>query len=161
MTLDDHNGTGSNSDANRYLVFRVGSESLATPLLSIREIVEPLPYRAVPNPHDYYLGLANLRGQIVGVIDLGIRLKFDPVVGTPGGAFLVFDVDGVCMAAYVTRVETVLVIEPSAISKGDQIDTVVPSRALVGIAQARDRLIPIIELSGLLESAPRQSVSSF
>lgn len=140
------------SDAHRYLVFRVGSEVLATPLLSVMEIVEPLPYRPVPNPHDYYLGLANLRGQIVGVIDLGIRFGVEPLVGKPGGALLVFDVDGVCMAAHVSHVETVLEIRAEDISEGSQIDMVIPPRALVGIAQCRDRLIPIIELSGLLEN---------
>lgn len=151
MSIEETAPSGRESDADRYLVFRVGSESLATPLLSIREIVEPLPYRTVPNPHAYYLGLANLRGQIVGVIDLGQRLGFDPVAGTGGGAFLVFEIDGVCMAAFVSRVETVMLFRPEAISAADPIDMAVPAAALVGMAQARDRIVPIIELGGLLE----------
>lgn len=140
------------SDDNRYLVFKVGQERLATPLLSVREIVEPLPYRVVPNPHNYYLGLANLRGQIVGVIDLGIRLGFQPVTGKSGGALIVFEQEGVCMAALVSCVESVLVVQNSAIDDGGQVDMVVPPQALVGIAQTREYILPIIELSGLLEN---------
>src|SRR4051812_3721492 len=94
---------------DRYLIFKVGGEALATPLLSVREIVEPLAYRSVPNPHSYYLGLANLRGQIVGVIDLGLRLGLDPVASDEEGIFLIFDAGGTSMAGFVNRVESVMV----------------------------------------------------
>lgn len=142
----------ADAEGDRYLIFRVGPEILATPLLSVREIVEPLPYRSVPNPHDYYLGLSNLRGQIVGVIDLGMRLGLEPVYGKPGGAFLIFEVEGgICMAAYVTCVESVRAIEQSQIASGGKVDMVVPPKALVGIALTKDRLLPVVELSGLLE----------
>lgn len=137
-------------DEDRFLVFRIGKESFAAPLLSIREIVEPLAYRPVPNFHDYFLGLANLRGQIVGVLDLGRRFGLDPVAGSKESVFLVFDVDGTSMAGLVHSVETVAVIPPSAVSRKSQVDIAIPAAAWGGIAQFASRLLPVVHLQELI-----------
>src|SRR4051812_12524187 len=79
---------------DRYLIFCIQTERFAAPLLSIREIVEPLPYRPVPNPRSYFLGLSNLRGQIVGVLDLGLCFGLNPVSLSSEAVFLIFDIDG-------------------------------------------------------------------
>jgi purine-binding chemotaxis protein CheW len=140
------------NNADRYLIFRIGKERMGAPLLSIREIVEPLPFRKVPNKHDYYLGLANLRGQIVGVIDLAMRLGFEPIHNSSEGALLVFDVGSGSIAAYVSQVENVTSFEENIITKEGKIDTMIPSKAILGIAKTPKELLPLIELSNLIET---------
>lgn len=141
------------SEGDRYLIFRISGEAFAAPLLSIREIVEPLPYRAVPNMNDYFLGMANLRGQIMGVLDLGRRFGLKQVAGSKDGVYLVFEVDGTVMAGFANQVESVLVIPPESIVHDHKVDLTIPLAASGGIAKSTMGLLPIVHLPEILKSA--------
>ncbi|PZT47562.1 chemotaxis protein CheW [Helicobacter valdiviensis] len=56
------------------VAFVVGSEEFAVPILSIQEIIKPLEYTRVPGVPNYVLGVFNMRGWVVPLINL--RLKF-------------------------------------------------------------------------------------
>lgn len=139
------------NDDDRYLIFRIGTQSFAAPLLTIREIVAPLVYRHVPNLHDYFLGLANLRGQIIGILDLGRR--FELATGpNPEPIFLVFDIEGSTMAGIVNQVESVMTIPKDQIVHECRIAMKVPPLALQGFANTADKLLPIVHLPLLVSS---------
>lgn len=151
------NATGPSGDLtadNRYLIFRIATETFATPLLSIREIVVPLAYKKVPNPYSYFVGLANLRGQIIGVLDLGLRFDLLPVGEDKSGALLIFESQGGMMGGLVHQVEHVMIIEENAIVHEhlDGSKRHIPSAAFGGIAKTADRLLPILNLSALAAS---------
>lgn len=140
-------------EGDRYLIFRICGEAFAAPLLSIREIVEPLVYQPVPNDHDYFLGMANLRGQIIGVLDLGRRFGLKPVAEDKEGVFLVFEVDGTVVAGLASRVDSVLVIHSDTIVHDHQVDLTIPHEARGGIAKSSMGLLPIVHLPEVLRSA--------
>jgi len=54
--------------------FVVGEEEFAVPILSIQEIIKPIEWTRVPFVPDYVLGVFNLRGNVLPLIDL--RKKF-------------------------------------------------------------------------------------
>ena len=54
--------------------FIVGDEEFAVPILSIQEIIKPIEWTRVPFTPDYVLGVFNLRGNVLPLIDL--RVKF-------------------------------------------------------------------------------------
>jgi purine-binding chemotaxis protein CheW len=54
--------------------FMVGDEEFAVPILSIQEIIKPIEYTRVPKTPPYVLGVFNLRGSVIPLIDL--RMKF-------------------------------------------------------------------------------------
>jgi purine-binding chemotaxis protein CheW len=54
--------------------FIVGNEEYAIPILNIQEIIKPIDYTRVPSVPDYVLGVFNLRGNVIPLIDL--RKKF-------------------------------------------------------------------------------------
>ncbi|MDH5465334.1 MAG: chemotaxis protein CheW, partial [Thiovulaceae bacterium] len=54
--------------------FIVGEEEFTVPILSIQEIIKPIEFTRVPHTPDYVLGVFNLRGTVIPLIDL--RSKF-------------------------------------------------------------------------------------
>lgn len=58
----------------RAVVFRVGEARLALPLTSVREVVMPRPLSRVPRAPEAVLGIMNLRGRVVAVVDLLLAL---------------------------------------------------------------------------------------
>jgi purine-binding chemotaxis protein CheW len=78
----------STADAPRLLLFGVGGRLCACELDAIREIV---PYRQatrLPGAPPFVTGLINLRGSILTVMDLGLRLGGSPIDPTRGSIVL-------------------------------------------------------------------------
>jgi len=60
--------------AGKYLTFFLGRESYGLPVIKVREIIRFLVPTHVPQMPDYVVGVINLRGKIIPVVNL--RLKF-------------------------------------------------------------------------------------
>lgn len=58
----------------RSIVFRVGHARCALPLTSVREVVVPQPLSQVPRAPEAVLGIMNLRGRVVAVVDTVMAL---------------------------------------------------------------------------------------
>ncbi len=59
---------------DRYLCFRLAEQSFGVPIERVREIVEMQEITPVPHMPEYLKGVVNLRGQIIPVIDLRLRM---------------------------------------------------------------------------------------
>ena len=74
-TFEPHVITGARlAEARRTLLFRVGSAVYGCDIDDIREIVPHREATRLPGAPPYVQGLINLRGTIVTVLDLGVRL---------------------------------------------------------------------------------------
>jgi purine-binding chemotaxis protein CheW len=72
--------TGTNDkkvseDIVQLVGFIVGDEEFAVPILSIQEIIKPIEWTRVPFVPDYVLGVFNLRGNVLPLIDLRKKFK--------------------------------------------------------------------------------------
>jgi purine-binding chemotaxis protein CheW len=137
------------SHENRYLLFEVGKELYGTPLLDVREVVEYQEPKFMPNMVSHFVGVINIRGSIVGVIDLRKRFgeKSNSNVKT---AMLVSDTPQGTIAAIVDRVDSVISIDQKSIDEKPPVVTSVKQDYLTGVAKAKDRLVTIVELQKLL-----------
>ena len=64
-----------NRSANRFLTIILGRESYALSAINVREIIRPVEISPVPRSPKHLLGVINLRGKIIPVVDL--RIRFD------------------------------------------------------------------------------------
>ncbi|EAI4358204.1 purine-binding chemotaxis protein CheW, partial [Campylobacter upsaliensis] len=55
--------------------FVVGDEEYAIPILNIQEIIKPIEFTRVPSVPDYVLGVFNMRGNVMPLIDLAQRFN--------------------------------------------------------------------------------------
>ncbi len=68
------NNKQTDENINQFLLFYLGGELYATPLLQVKEIVKLMPTKKIPFMKNYFKGLINLRGQVISVIDLRMKL---------------------------------------------------------------------------------------
>ncbi len=59
---------------NKYLTFGLKEEEYAIPILNVKEIIGMMSITKVPRLPEYIIGVLNLRGKIVPVLDLRLRL---------------------------------------------------------------------------------------
>lgn len=80
------------SSETQYVTFALGSEVFAVPVAVVREILDHEDAFRIPNGPDYLVGLRDVRGQGVPVIDLRLKLGLSRTVPTPHTRVLVVDI---------------------------------------------------------------------
>jgi purine-binding chemotaxis protein CheW len=79
------------NDSNSYLSFRIGNEYFAAHVAQIINIVEVPKITKVPHSPEYMLGVMNLRGAVLPVIDTRIKFGMPPSEISSGTCILVVD----------------------------------------------------------------------
>lgn len=138
------------ADQNKYLLFRLGLDLYGTPLLGVREVIQPLTPKAIPNTVPYFMGLINLRGQVMGVVDLRVRFEYFSDWESYNQAYLVFDTEVGPIAAIVDKVEAVVKIDDANMHKKPNIRSQVPVEYLIGAATYQERIVTLIDLNRTL-----------
>ena len=102
--------TPKEEDADiRFLKFYLGAHAFAVPLTMLAEVLRPLAIARVPLAPSCLLGLANLRGAVLPVLDVRTSLKV-PVASSPSARILVLSLDRP-IGFLVDRVANVIVAE--------------------------------------------------
>ena len=76
------------------VVFGLGAEEFALPVTTVREILDHRTAYRVPHAPDWFLGLTDVRGSSVPMVDLRVRLGLPPVEATLTTRVLVVDMAG-------------------------------------------------------------------
>ena len=134
-------------EANTYLVFSLMGGHYATQLLSVREVVEFKEPKSLPNTSPAFLGVINIRGEIIGVIDLSARLG-GKQVQSARPSLLVVDTAQGAVAALVDEVLSVVTIDPKTIDSNSNKNS--NGDAVEGIAQLDKSLVTIVNLKSIV-----------
>ena len=143
----------------RYLIFRVNKELYGAPLLGIREVIEPQATKTIPNTVSFFNGVINLRGQVVGVIDLRKRFGCAPV-DHPRNVVVVFDTEAGPLGALVDEIDGVARIPYGDVETGAVVRSFVPPEFLIGIGKQEGRLVSLIHFHALLGSEELRGMSA-
>jgi purine-binding chemotaxis protein CheW len=108
--------------------------------------VQPQTPKHVPNTVPYFKGLINIRGQVVGLVDLRVRFGYQSTENAKQ-ALLVFDTEAGPIAATVDHVEAVIRTEDKDIHKNPNIQSQVPMEFMIGVIHHQDRLVTLIDLN--------------
>ncbi len=74
---------------HKYLSFRVASEEYAVSLMDIKEIIKPRETTEIPHAPAFVRGIISLRGTIVPVLDMRLRLGFPPSTDSARERFII------------------------------------------------------------------------
>ena len=85
------NGTNEIS-SQQYVTFSLGEELFGVEVSRTREILSLTPVTKVPQTPDYLLGVINLRGQVVPVVDMRLKLGLPAGAETEDTCIIVVDV---------------------------------------------------------------------
>ena len=105
--LDEQTGM----DYDRYLEFNLGVEKFAIPLLSVKEVIAVPETTNVPFTPEYYLGIMNLRGQVLSIIDLRKRMKVTPKENNSETAVIIVDLEYTHLGVIVDSINRVIAID--------------------------------------------------
>jgi purine-binding chemotaxis protein CheW len=105
--LEDH---AEDAMEGKYLTFQITEESYAVPIRSVIEIVKLQPITAIPELAGYMKGIINLRGKIIPVMDVRLRLEKPAQPYNDRTCIVVVDINHSLAGLIVDQVSEVLTI---------------------------------------------------
>ncbi|MCX6108536.1 MAG: chemotaxis protein CheW [Proteobacteria bacterium] len=135
----------ASSHHSRYLRFRLAEEDFAIPLLSIREVVAMPETTRVPHTPAHFLGIMNLRGQIISIFDLRSKLGFKSERSSET-AVVICDFEPLRFGVVVDSVEAVMTLDDADIAPRPDVETRVNSEYIQGVAKRDQRLVLLLDL---------------
>jgi len=134
-------------DDEQVVIFRLDKEEFGAPIASVQEIVRvPEALVRVPQAPSFVEGVINLRGSVLPVIDLRLRLGLNQVERTDRQRIMVFLISDVRTGFIVDQVAEVLKIPKAAIEASPQLSDQ-QSRLLSRMAnlEKQKRMVQLID----------------
>jgi purine-binding chemotaxis protein CheW len=136
----------ANTNRERFLSFSLGCEEYAVPLLAVREVIALPEFTPVPYTPSYFLGIMNLRGQVISIMDLRQKLGIKPGADTET-AVIICDLNGASIGVVVDSVNTVLNPDSADVSEKPEIQSNRPTDYITGVYRKDKKLILFLDLS--------------
>jgi purine-binding chemotaxis protein CheW len=138
----------------QFLAFLVGRDEYAVPILKVREIFAFEDATRVPATPSWIRGVVNLRGQVLPVIDLAVKLGLPPTVVSLRSCVVVFEltIDGqaTCVGALVDEVSQVLELAEREIEPPPSFGTQIRVEYLVGATLSNGRFALLLDTDRVL-----------
>ncbi|HVK60619.1 MAG TPA: chemotaxis protein CheW [Bdellovibrionales bacterium] len=134
----------------RHLCFSLGEEEYAVPLAHVREVIE-LP-EVTPMPHSpaHYRGIMNLRGQILSIIDLRLKIKGSKQEASNTSAVIILDFESFFVGVVVSSVNRVVPFEVDEIKEPPRLENSHKLDYIGGVVQRDKKLILVLDVAKAL-----------
>lgn len=140
--------------ASQYLTFLLDGEEYGIEILGVQEIKGWESCTQIPNTPDYVLGVINLRGSVIPVIDL--RRRFGMSAREFGKLTVVIvvraeiDERTKTMGFVVDAVSDVYNIEPEQMRPAPELESTLDTRFIRGLATVDDKMIILLDLDHIV-----------
>ncbi len=132
------------------LTFCIGNETFAIDVGQTREVLDNISITGVPQTPDYMLGVINLRGNVVPVIDMRLKFGLAAKEKTIDTCIIVLDVDidgePVVIGALADSVREVLDIKSDQIEPPPRLGSKLNTEFIKGMGNVNDNFVIILEI---------------
>jgi len=146
-----HASLSSNqSPVNQYLSFTLGEEQYGVDILKVQEIRDYGSVTRVPDAPEYIKGVINLRGTIIPVMDLRLRMNMPYVEYGSSTVMIVLNLDVRVIGIVVDAVSDVISLEADHILPPPEFGTAVDTRAISGISTFDGGMVMLLDIDALM-----------
>jgi len=149
MSLSAQNET--HSGTIELASFFVGEALCGMDILKVQEINKLIEMTRVPQAPDYVLGILNLRGEIVTIIDLGKKLGLKSTEISDKTRNIIVNSKGEHIGLMVEKISDVVQAEFEKIEAPPANIGGVQGKYFTGVLKTKDRLIGILDVGKVLE----------
>jgi len=142
--------------AGKYVILKLAGERYGIPVLDVREIIRMTDIRPMPMMPNYIKGVINLRGNVIPIVDLRLKLSMESVAYTDRMCIIIVDVAGHAGSTKVGII-TDTVIEVSDIKESVIVDTPsfgnqVNTSYIIGMAKMTEGVTTLLDIEKVLSN---------
>lgn len=143
---------------SQYLTFVLREEHFAVEIFSVREVIDVATLTVIPRMPDYLCGVINLRGNVVPVVDLGLKLGMAPFSRTVNTCIMIVEieveergqVEKMAMGMLTDSVLDVLDIKGEDVENVPRMGTRINTEFIKGMGRHGDKFIILLHIAAIL-----------
>jgi purine-binding chemotaxis protein CheW len=149
--------------AHQVLTFCVGAETYGVDILRVQELRGWVPVTRIPQSPPHVLGVLNLRGSIVPIIDLRVRFSLEQVRFTPMTVIVVLSMMSSSgrreFGLVVDSVADVVDLDASDLKETPSLGITAGTEYIRGLATVADRMLILLDVDELIRRDMGQAES--
>ena len=140
------------NNSNAYLTFALGEEKFAIPVDHVQEVVEFGQVTKVPNAPSYMLGIINLRGRVLPLLDTKLKLGLSATTLTSKCRIMILDIltaddKSFQIGAMVDFAREVIEIDNSEIQEAPEFEDLRTTAPITGIVNHQGDITMIMDIT--------------
>ncbi|WP_218353199.1 chemotaxis protein CheW [Alteromonas lipotrueiana] len=145
-----NNTQDSNDQVLQWVTYRLGDETYGINVMQVQEVLRYTEIAPVPGAPDYVLGIINLRGNVVTVIDTRSRFGLPPSDTTDNTRIVIIESDEQVVGILVDSVAEVVYLKSSDIDSAPNVGTEESAKFIQGVSNREGELLILVDLNKLL-----------
>jgi len=149
------NQNSSKGDTLEIISFHLSDQVFSVDIMSVREIRGWAPVTPLAHSPRHVLGVINLRGTVIPVIDMAIRLGLDPIKPTERSAIIVADVRKQLVGLLVEYVSDMITVSTEQMQSVPEIGSSEIQNMTSAVISQDDQMISHLDLDAVLTEVGR------
>jgi len=141
---------GTDTRRSRWVTFSLEGETYGVNVMQVQEVLKLTEVAPVPGAPAYVLGIINLRGNVVTVVDTRRLFDLPPRSADDATRIVILEVERQVVGILVDSVAEVVELDTSLVETAPTVGSEEGSRYIQGVYSQDDRLIILVDLSRLL-----------
>ncbi len=145
-----NNVAANNDEVLQWVTYKLGEETYGINVMQVQEVLRHTEIAPVPGAPDYVLGIINLRGNVVTVIDTRSRFGLPPSDITDNTRIVIIESDDQVVGILVDSVAEVVYLRSSEIDSAPNVGTEESAKFIQGVSNRDGELLILVDLNRLL-----------
>lgn len=151
MAIDDKKGILLESGTNELEIieFGIGGDTFGINVIKVREVINPVPVTRTPKIHPHVMGIIQLRGEVLSVINLAQALGYPPSEHPEQDKLIIAELNQMKVAFYVHTVSRIHRISWEQIEKPSELARGVEN-STTGVVKMGERFILLLDFEKIV-----------
>ncbi len=136
------------------VAFHVCGQEFCVEVVKVREVRSWAPATTLPHAPPELLGVINLRGSVLPIVDLASRLGYPAAQPTSRHAIMVVEIGTKVVGLLVESVSDIFSVDRGEIQKAPEVVTGETDPLVVGFITANDRMISMLAVDRIIRTEP-------
>jgi purine-binding chemotaxis protein CheW len=146
-------GAAEVTSLREFLAFKLGDEEYGIDILRVQEIRSYEQPTRIAGAPPFIKGVVNLRGVIVPIVDMRIRLKLESVSYDSFTVVIVLNIGSRIVGMVVDAVSDVITLTPEQIRPVPEFNSAIDSDHLLAVGSIDERMLILIDIEKLMSAA--------
>uniref|UniRef100_A0A486XVD0 Positive regulator of CheA protein activity (CheW) n=1 Tax=Rheinheimera sp. BAL341 TaxID=1708203 RepID=A0A486XVD0_9GAMM len=144
----------------QWVTFKLQDETYGINVMQVQEVLRYTEIAPVPGSPDYVLGIINLRGNVVTVIDTRSRFGLEPADVTDNSRIVIIEAERQVIGILVDSVAEVVYLKQSEVDTAPNVGTDESARFIQGVSNREGELLILVDLNKLLSDEEWEEIGA-
>jgi purine-binding chemotaxis protein CheW len=145
----------------QWVTFRLGDEKYGINVMQVQEVLRVTEIAPVPGAPSYVLGIINLRGNVVTVIDTRDRFGLMPIATDDASRIVIIETEAHIIGILVDSVAEVVEMRASEIETAPNVGNEETSKYIQGVTGRDNELLILVDLNKFLNDEEKAELDMF